>query len=60
MVLPESVRQISEIVLRTAVVYFFIVRPFASFAAKLAAAPAPPPADVVLLGEIRDLLKSKK
>jgi large conductance mechanosensitive channel len=47
-------------ILKAGVVYFFIVRPFASFAAKLAAAPAPPPADVVLLGEIRDLLKAKK
>ncbi|HSD66901.1 MAG TPA: large conductance mechanosensitive channel protein MscL [Vicinamibacteria bacterium] len=46
-------------VLKAGVVYFFIVRPFARLAAKLAAAPAPPPADVVLLGEIRDLLKSK-
>ena len=43
-----------------AVVYFFIVRPFASLAAKIAAAPAPPPADVQLLTEIRDLLKDKK
>jgi len=47
-------------VLKAAVVYFFILRPFANFAAKLAAAPAPLPADVVLLTEIRDLLKDKK
>jgi large conductance mechanosensitive channel len=47
-------------VLKAGVVYFFIVRPFASFAARLAAAPPPPPADVVLLTEIRDLLKDKK
>jgi large conductance mechanosensitive channel len=47
-------------VLKAAVVYFFIVRPFARFAAKLAAAPPPPPADVVLLAEIRDLLKAEK
>jgi len=53
-------------VMKAAVVYFFIVRPFAAFAAKLAAAPAPapapapPPADVQLLTEIRDLLKDKK
>ena len=47
-------------VLKAGVVYFFIVRPFANFAAKLAAAPAPPPADVLLLTEIRDLLKDKK
>jgi large conductance mechanosensitive channel len=47
-------------VLKAAVVYFFIVRPFARFAAKLAAAAPPPPADVVLLTEIRDLLKARK
>jgi large conductance mechanosensitive channel len=47
-------------VLKAAVVYFFIVRPFARFAAKLAAAPAPPPADVQLLTEIRDLLRDRK
>ena len=53
-------------VMKAAVVYFFIVRPFAAFAAKLAAAPAtatapaPPPADVQLLTEIRDLLKNQK
>jgi large conductance mechanosensitive channel len=47
-------------VLKAAVVYFFIVRPFANVAAKLAAAPAPPAADVQLLTEIRDLLKDKK
>jgi len=50
-------------VLKAGVVYFFIVRPFAQFAARLAAAPAPPappPADVQLLTEIRDLLKDRK
>lgn len=47
-------------VLKAGVVYFFIVRPFARFAAKLAATPAPPPADVQLLSEIRDLLKNRK
>jgi large conductance mechanosensitive channel len=49
--------------LKAGVVYFFILRPFASFAAKLVAAPAPPappPADVLLLTEIRDLLKDRK
>jgi large conductance mechanosensitive channel len=47
-------------VLKAGVLYFFIVRPFSKFAAKLAAAPpapAPPPEDVKLLTEIRDLLK---
>ena len=47
-------------VLKAGVVYFFIVRPFAGVAAKLAAAPAPPPADVQLLTEIRDLLQKQK
>jgi large conductance mechanosensitive channel len=47
-------------VLKAGVVYFFIVRPFARFAAKLAATPAPPPADVQLLTEIRDLLRDRK
>jgi large conductance mechanosensitive channel len=47
-------------VLKAGVVYFLIVRPFARFAARLAAAPAPPAADVVLLTEIRDLLKDRK
>jgi large conductance mechanosensitive channel len=47
-------------VTKAGVVYFFIVRPFASFSAKLAAAPAPPPAEVQLLTEIRDLLKDRK
>ena len=51
---------IINFVLKAGVVYFFIVRPFAKFAANLAAAPAPPPADVQLLTEIRDLLKDKK
>jgi len=54
---------IFDFVLKAAVVYFFIVRPFRGFAAKLAAAPAPPappPADVVLLTEIRDLLKQRQ
>ena len=47
-------------VLKAGVVYFFIVRPFARFAAKLAATTPPPAADVQLLTEIRDLLKDRK
>ena len=47
-------------VLKAGVVYFFIVRPFANLAAKVAAAAPPPPADVQLLTEIRDLLKERK
>jgi len=42
------------------VVYFLLVRPFSHWATRLAAAPPPPPADVQLLGEIRDLLKQRK
>jgi large conductance mechanosensitive channel len=50
---------ILNFVLKAGVVYFFIVRPFAGFAARVAAAtPAPP--QVQLLTEIRDLLKDKK
>jgi large conductance mechanosensitive channel len=44
--------------LKAAVVYVFIVRPFATMAARLAAA-TPPPPDVQLLAEIRDLLKKR-
>ena len=47
-------------VLKAGVVYFFIVRPFASFAARSPPRRAPPPADVALLTEIRDLLKERK
>jgi large conductance mechanosensitive channel len=47
-------------VVKAGVVYLFLVRPFSHFAARLAPAPAPPPADVQLLGEIRDLLKGRK
>jgi large conductance mechanosensitive channel len=46
-------------VLKAGVVYFLIVRPFANIAARLAAA-TPPPPDVQLLTEIRDLLKDRK
>lgn len=46
-------------VLKAGVVYFFIVRPFANVSAKLAAA-TPPPPQVALLTEIRDLLKERK
>ena len=46
--------------LKAGVIYFFIVRPFARVASRLAAAPAPPPPDVQLLTEIRDLLQRQK
>ena len=45
-------------IMKAAIVYFLIVRPFARLAEKLAAA-TPPPPDVQLLGEIRDLLKPR-
>ena len=44
--------------LKAAVVYFLIVRPFSNVASRLAARSAPPP-DVQLLTEIRDLLKAR-
>ena len=50
------VSAIINFVLKAAVVYFFIVKPFANLSARLAAAsPAPP--QVQLLTEIRALLK---
>src|SRR5215471_19634406 len=45
-------------IMKAAVVYFLIVRPFSAISAKLAAATAPP-ADVLLPTQIRDLLKSR-
>lgn len=50
-------------VLKAAVLYFFVVRPFSAWAARLAAQPAAPPApteDQKLLSEIRDLLKEQR
>ena len=49
---------IINFILISAVVYFFLVRPFGEMAAKMAANNPPPP-DVALLGEIRDLLKQR-
>jgi len=45
-------------IMKAAVVYFLIVRPFSQVAAKLAAE-TPSAPDVLLLTQIRDLLKSK-
>ena len=46
-------------VVKAGVIYFLIVRPFSRFAARLAP-PAPvTPADVVLLTEIRDILRKQ-
>lgn len=56
------VSAIVNFLMKAAVVYFLIVRPFARLAARLAAAPPPPPApapEVLLLTEIRDLLKAR-
>lgn len=47
---------IINFILIAAVVYFMIVRPFGEMAKKMAAN-TPPPPDVALLTEIRDLLK---
>ena len=44
--------------LKAGVVYFLIVRPFSTVAARLASRSAPPPTEQ-LLGEIRDLLKAR-
>jgi large conductance mechanosensitive channel len=46
-------------VMKAAVVYFFIVKPFARLSARLVAA-APDPPQVQLLTEIRDLLKERR
>lgn len=61
------INAVISFLIKAAVVYFVIVKPFQALMEKLnkpapAAAPAvppPPPADVVLLTEIRDLLKSR-
>jgi large conductance mechanosensitive channel len=48
--------------LKAAGLYFLIVLPFSSFAARMAAEPpppAPPTPEIVLLTEIRDLLKQR-
>lgn len=46
-----------------AAVFFFVVKPLNMFSARIAKAPPadapPPPADIVLLTEIRDLLKNR-
>ncbi len=49
---------IINFVVKAGVVYFFIVQPFSRFAARFAPAAATP-ADVVLLTEIRDILKQR-
>lgn len=55
------VSAIISFIAKAAVVYFFIVRPFQSFAARFTPPPAPAatPEDVLLLREIRDALKGQ-
>ena len=50
---------IINFLMKAAVVYFFIVQPFARFAARFAPKAAGPAPDVVLLTEIRDLVKQE-
>jgi len=50
---------IVNFLVKAAVVYFFVVRPFARFATRFAAAPAVTPTEK-LLAEIRDLLKQPR
>lgn len=52
---------IVNFILTAAVVYFFLIRPLTSMAARFAPPPAAPatPEDVVLLREIRDSLKTR-
>jgi large conductance mechanosensitive channel len=46
-------------VMKAGVVYFLVIQPFSRLAARFAPAAATP-ADVVLLGEIRDILKRQQ
>ena len=47
-------------VVKAGVVYFLIVQPFSRLAARFAPPAAATPPDVVLLAEIRDILKQQK
>jgi large conductance mechanosensitive channel len=61
------VNAVISFLIKAAVVYFVIVKPFTALMARLyppppeplPGQPAPPPADVQLLTEIRDLLKAR-
>jgi large conductance mechanosensitive channel len=60
--LGNFVNALIAFLLKAAGLYFLIVLPFSSFAAKMAAEPpppAPPTPEQVLLTEIRDLLKAR-
>jgi large conductance mechanosensitive channel len=50
---------IINFLVKAAVVYFFIVQPFARFAARFAPRAAGPAPDIVLLTEIRDLMRQE-
>ena len=56
------VSAVINFLMKAAIVYFFIVKPFANLSARLAGAKAPaaPPPEVQLLTEIRDLLKERR
>jgi len=57
---PGDVSQLENaFVMKAAVVYLFIVRPFSEISGRMAAKSAPPP-DVQLLTEIRDLLRERR
>lgn len=60
--LGNFINAIVSFLIKALVVYFLIVKPFAALIKKLnlTAESAPTPADVVLLTEIRDLLKDKQ
>jgi large conductance mechanosensitive channel len=60
--LGNFVNALIAFLLKAAGLYFLIVLPFSSFAARMAAEPpppAPPTPEIVLLTEIRDLLKQR-
>jgi large conductance mechanosensitive channel len=50
---------IINFIIKAAVVYFFVMQPFARFAARFAPKATGPAPDVVLLTEIRDLAKQE-
>jgi large conductance mechanosensitive channel len=53
------INAILSFLIKAAGLYFLVVLPFTRFAARIAAAPAPPPPSEVYLKEIRDLLAAQ-
>jgi large conductance mechanosensitive channel len=53
------VNAVLSFLIKAAGLYFLIILPFNKLYARMAAAPAPPPATEVLLREIRDLLAKR-